>query len=110
MKRSIPAVRVARRLQATEHTLDRALVETSALIQSMVECRTEAGLAAEVGQTALMSMIEGLRRLGEARGAVAEGHASLADVAETQDLGWRLEGPLESKEPRILRTVTAVAA
>ena len=63
-------VRIARRLQSTEHAVDKAMVETSALIQTMIEGRRDAGLAAEVGHLALLDMV-GVR--------------------------WSLEGPLEEK-------------
>ena len=90
-------VRIARRLQTTAHAVDKALVETSALIQAMIEARGEAGFAADVGQPALRDMVRGLSRLAEARGAVVEGHEGLAAVAAAQGLGWRLEGPIEQK-------------
>ncbi|WP_339873462.1 hypothetical protein [uncultured Brevundimonas sp.] len=90
-------VRIARRLQSTEHAVDKAMVETSALIQTMIEGRRDAGLAAEVGHLALLDMVRGLNRLAEARSAVIDGHQALADVASAQGVRWSLEGPLEEK-------------
>jgi len=97
MKNRHVGVRIARRLQTTEHAVDKAMVETSALIQAMIESRVDAGLAADVGQLALINMVRGLSQLAEARGAVVDGHEGLAAVAAAQDVGWRLEGPLEEK-------------
>lgn len=90
-------VRIARRLQTTEHAVDKAMVETTALIQAMIEGRSEAGFAADVGQPALATLVRGLSQLADARGAVVEGHAALAVVAATQGVSWRLEGPFEEK-------------
>ena len=103
-------VRIARRLQTTEHAVDKAMVETSALIQAMIEARSEAGFAAEVGQPALLDMVRGLSQLAEARGAVVEGHGSLAAVATAQGLGWRLEGPNEQKTTPVIVGVTGASA
>lgn len=103
-------VRIARRLRTTEHAVDKAMVETSALIQAMIEARGEAGLAAEVGQPALLDMVRGLSQLAAARGAVVEGHGSLAAVAVAQGLGWRLEGPDEQKTTPVIVGVTGASA
>lgn len=102
--------RIARRLQSTEHAVDKAMIETSALIQAMIEGRTDAGFAAEVGQTALLSMVRGLNQLAEARGAVVQGHEGLAAVAATQGVRWRLDGPLEEKTRPLLVEATEMAA
>jgi hypothetical protein len=102
--------RIARRLQTTEHAVDKALIETSALIQAMVEARKDAGFAADVGHPALLHMVRGLSQLAEARGAVVEGHEGLAAVAANQGVGWRLEGPLEDKtRPPVLTAVETAA-
>lgn len=103
-------VRIARRLQTTEHAVDKALIETSALIQAMIEARKDAGFAADVGHPALLHMVRGLTRLAEARGAVVEGHEGLADVAARQGLGWRLDGPLEEKTRPVPLTPIEIAA
>jgi hypothetical protein len=91
--------RIARRLRTAEHAVDKAMVETTALIQAMIESRAEAGLAARVGQPALVNMVRGLTQLTEARGAVVEGHDNLALVAEAAGIAWRIEGPIEDKPP-----------
>jgi hypothetical protein len=111
MKNRQVGVRIARRLKTTEHAVDKAMVETSALIQAMIEARGEAGFAAEVGQPALLDMVRGLAQLAEARGAVVEGHGGLAAVAAAQGLSWRVEGPMEEKTvPTLLGVAGASAA
>lgn len=90
-------VRIARHLQTAEHAVDKAMVETTALIQAMIEGRAEAGFAADVGQPALVRMVRGLSQLANARGAVVEGHEALASVAAAQGVVWRMEGPFEEK-------------
>ena len=97
MKNRHVGVRIARRLQTTEHAVDKAMVETSALIQAMIEGRIDAGFAADVGQLALLNMVRSLNQLAQARGTVIDGHQALAEVASTQGVGWYLEGPLEEK-------------
>lgn len=103
-------VRIARRLQTTEHAVDKAMVETTALIQAMIEGRADAGFAAEVGHPALLKIVRGLSQLAEARGAVVQGHEGLAAVASTQGVLWRIEGPLEEKtRPAVVGAIVAAA-
>ena len=90
-------VRVARCLQNAEHAVDTAMLETNALIQAMVEGRKSAGLAAEVGQKALSDAVYGLKELVDARARVVATHQELAVVAQSENLGWRMDGPLERK-------------
>jgi len=97
MKNRHVSARIARRLQIAEHAVDKAMVETSALIQAMIEGRADAGFAAEVGHLALVNVVRSLSQLTEARGAVVDGHGELAAVAIAHDIGWRLDGPLEEK-------------
>lgn len=108
MKNRHVSARIARRLQIAEHAVDKAMVETSALIQAMIEGRTDAGFAAEVGHFALLNMVRGLSQLAEARGAVVDGHGGLAAVASAHDMGWRLDGPIEDKPKPV--PVAAIAA
>ncbi|HYC74680.1 hypothetical protein [Brevundimonas sp.] len=109
MKNRHVGVRIARRLQTAEHAVDKAMVETSALIQAMIESRADAGFAAAVGHPALLDMVRGLSQLAEARGAVVDGHNGLAAVAEAHAIGWRLDGPLEDKPIAVVEAVPAAA-
>ncbi len=110
MKNRHVSARIARRLQTAEHAVDKAMVETSALIQAMIEGRVEAGFAAEVGHPALLNIVRSLSRLADARGAVVEGHSGLAAIASEHDIGWRLDGPLEEKpKPGVVGAIQAAA-
>lgn len=90
-------VRVARQVQMTEKAVDSAMVAASALIQAMIECRGDAGLAAEVGHGELTAVVTGLGRLNEVRGLVVQAHSGLAAVADDQGIVWRMDGPYEHK-------------
>lgn len=109
MRNPLIATRIARRLRTAEHAVDTAMIETTALIQLMIESRIEAGFAAQVGQTALLDMVRSLSQLAQARSAVVDGHQGLADVAEAAGMGWRMEGPIESKPIATPRVVPAAA-
>ena len=90
-------LRVARQVRAAEQAVDQAMIEVCKLIQTSLEGRVEAHLAAEVGQSALEDIVTGLNRLATVRAAVAAGHAGLATVADTHRIGWRLDGLEEGK-------------
>lgn len=90
-------VKIARQLRTAEHAVDQAMIEVCRLIQTSLEGRVEAHLAAEVGQAALEDIVTGLNQLAKVRASVASGHAGLLDVAETQQIGWRMDGMNEKK-------------
>ena len=90
-------VRVARQVRNAEHAVDQAMIEVCRLVQTALEGRVEAQLAAEVGQSALANMVRGLSQLAEVRGAVIASHGELAQVADEPQVGWYLDGPRESK-------------
>ncbi|MDQ1154149.1 hypothetical protein [Brevundimonas sp. SORGH_AS_0993] len=100
MKDRLVGVRVARQLRTAEHAIDQAMVEVCRLIQTSLEGRVESRLAAEVGQSALESIVAGLGQLTTVRASVVAGHADLATVAEDHGIGWRLEGVGEDKGTR----------
>lgn len=97
MKRDQTAARIARRLRDAEKDIDQACLSANALVQSMIEGRSDAGMAAEVGQDALEHVVSGLGALTNARRQVVAGHAALLAVAEAKKMIWRLDGPLEEK-------------
>lgn len=90
-------VRVARQVRSAEHAVDQAMIEVARLVQTALEGRVEAQLAAEVGQEALANMVRGLSQLAEVRGAVIASHVDLAHVADEHQVGWYLDGPREDK-------------
>lgn len=97
MKRHQTAARIARSLREAEKDIDQACLSATALVQTMIEGRTAAGMAAEVGQEALEHIVSGLGALAAARRQVVTGHSALLAVAEAKNLIWRLDGPLEEK-------------
>lgn len=94
---TLNAVRVARTLRNTEHSIDEALVQGADYLKSMIEGRRQFNLAAEVGQDALDAAVESLSLMVQARSAQVRSHSAVARVAEAQNVGWRLDGPLEQK-------------
>jgi hypothetical protein len=97
-------LRVARQVRTAEQAVDQAMIEVCKLIQTSLEGRVEARLAAEVGQSALEDIVAGLNRLATVRAAVAAGHAGLAAIAEEHQIGWRMEGMGESKTKSVAST------
>lgn len=97
MKQIRSAARVARKVQQTEAAIDQSILETTALIAGIIEASREGHLAAEVGQGAIANMIVGLQAMATARGAIANGHADLAQVADDLAIQWRMDGPLVQK-------------
>jgi hypothetical protein len=90
-------VRIARQVRTTEHAIDKAMIEVCRLIQTSLEGRVEARLAAEVGQSALENIVAGLGQLTTVRASVVAGHADLATVADDHGIGWRMDGIGEGK-------------
>jgi len=97
MKQIRSAARVVRQLQETEAAVDQAILRGNALVTAMIEARLEGRLAAEVGQDAFDNIVNGIRAMTEARGAIVRGHGNLAKVADDLAIEWRLDGPLEQK-------------
>lgn len=101
MRKIKSAARIARQLQETEAAMDQSILRANALVTAMIEARIEGRLAAEVGQGALDNIVQGLKAMTDARGAIARGHGDLAKVADGLAIEWRLDGPLEEKlQPR----------
>lgn len=90
-------VRVARQVRTAEHAVDQAMIEVCKLVQASLEGRAEVRLAAEVGQSALEHIVQGLSQLATVRANIAAGHADLATVADDHQIGWRMDGPFEEK-------------
>jgi hypothetical protein len=90
-------VHIARQLRTAEHAVDNALAEMFRLGTRMIEGRKAANLAASVGQQSLTDVLSGLTALNTARMAAISAHAGLLEVADDQGIGWRLDGPTESK-------------
>lgn len=90
-------VHIARQLLTTEHAVDTALAEMFRLGARMIEGRKDAHLAAAVGQDSLTELVSGMSALNAARLATIAVHGGLLEVAGDHGVGWRLDGPTESK-------------
>ena len=80
-------VRIARRLQTAEHAVDRAMIETTALIQAMIEGRADAGFAADVGHPALLNVVRGLNQIAVASAEAAVAATAIHNALREAD-GW----------------------
>ena len=103
-------VRIARKIQESEHAIDQAMIAVSAMIQTMIEGRLEVGVAAQTGHLALNHAVEGLARLNQVRGDVIAGHDALKDIAEAASIPYRMDGTLEPKIIPTGRTLSVVQA
>jgi len=106
MKNMQIGVRVARQVRSAEHAVDHAMIEVCRLIETSLEGRLEAKLAAEVGQQTLFEIVTALGQLTQVRSALVSGHDGLAKVAENHAIGWRLEGGQEAKIPSAAAAAT----
>ncbi|MFC5345328.1 hypothetical protein ACETK8_14300 [Brevundimonas staleyi] len=89
--------RIARKLQDTEHAVDRALIATSDLIKTLIEGRLEVGVAAQSGHDALIQAVGGLNGLSIVRGQLIASHDELKALAEAAGIPYRMEGTMEPK-------------
>lgn len=89
--------RIARKIQTTEHAVDRAMVAASELLQAMLDGRREAAVGADVGHEEISDVVASLAQLNGARGLVVRSHGGLAQVADKLGVAWRLSGPHEEK-------------
>jgi hypothetical protein len=103
-------VRIARKIQESEHAIDHAMIAVSAMIQTMIEGRLEVGVAAQTGHVALNHAIDGLARLNQVRGDVIAGHDVLKSVADAAGIPYRMEGTMEPKVGTPTGRLSVVAA
>lgn len=90
-------VQVARQLRTVEHAVDEAMAEALRLGAIMLDARRAAGFGAALGQDALDSVLGGVSAMNSARASVVSAHGRLADIADEQDVRWRLDGATEAK-------------
>ena len=110
--RRIAAQGVAEQLFAAEVAIDAAISATAALTGLMPKARQDAGVAAEIGQDALLKASETLAMLVRARAQIVETHGALAVAQRDMGLGAVNFGGLVSKvaDPAASRHLTPVAA
>jgi hypothetical protein len=71
---------VANRLFATEDAIDKALMEASQLLQTMLQARQDLGLSAVVADKAPAQLSQAIAALTAARSAVVEVHGALEET------------------------------
>ena len=103
-------VRIARKIQESEHAIDHAMIAVSAMIQTMIEGRLEVGVAAQTGHSALDHAVAGLSRLTQVRADVIAGHDALKDIAEEAGIPYRMDGTMEPKITPARGALTVVQA
>ena len=79
-ERRIAAEAVAEALFAAEKAIDAAIASTAILTTMMPTSRDAANLSVMVGQDALVSAIETMRALGQARQSIVETHKGLSQA------------------------------
>ena len=84
---------VAQDLRGLEHSLDEALAKAGSMLLTLSEGRRRAGLGANVGQHALVSVGD----IIAARGDIVKAHSRFARVADAMGLDYTTMGPLEDK-------------
>lgn len=99
MKRAQVGARIARQIQTTEHAVDRAMVEASELLQTLLDGRRDAAVGADVGHAEISDVVASLAQLNDARGLVVRSHGGLSQVARALGVSVRMEGPMEQKSP-----------
>jgi len=92
MDKAFIAQGVANKLFATEKSLDKAIADASTLLASMVEARSQLGVAACVGNDAIARVSQTIATLGEARSQVVAAHEDLADVKTRIGIRTKLIG------------------
>lgn len=103
---------VAEQLFAAEVAIDAAISATAALAGLMPQARQEAGVAAEIGQDALLKASETIAMLVRARAQIVETHSALAVAQRNMGLGAVNFGGLVDKiaDPAATRHLAPVAS
>ncbi|MDP1631370.1 MAG: hypothetical protein Q8L66_08115 [Caulobacter sp.] len=100
MEKAFVAQRVARKLFATEHALDAAMIEASELMADLLRARKDVNLSAVVGDAASAKLVEALSALGEARTAIVGVHNELNEVKLRIGVRTKMLG-FEDKPPEL---------
>lgn len=98
MEKALVAQRVANRLFATEKAVDVAMTEAASLMTSFIEARSDLGLSAVVGDHATAKVAQAIATLADARRAVVEAHAELADLKVRVGIRTKLIGVVDKPD------------
>jgi hypothetical protein len=91
---------LALRLEAAEQAIDRALIETAALMAALPQARNDAYLSALAGQKAFEGVAAGVAALAEARRGVVQAHRVLGDLARRLGVETTAVGPVDKPADR----------
>ena len=116
-QRRLLGQQLADQLFAAEAAIDAALAATATLAAMMPTARQEAGVAACMGQDAILSVIQTCGDLGQARSNIVATHRALAAVQKQAGLGavnfggWvdKEADPADVRSPSGTRQLTPVA-
>ncbi len=98
-QRRLLADQVAEGLFAAEAAIDAALTKTAALAGIMPAARSDAGLSALIGQSAVERASEAFAALALARRSIVETHKELAIAQKQMGLGAVAYGGNQDKPP-----------
>ena len=87
MNRTVAQLRIAREIQDAELALNEALLKQTSLFTSLVTARRETGVAAFVGQDALMRLNKSQQQLLSAGGDLARVHGRLLEIGRETNGG-----------------------
>ena len=81
MTTEVARLRIARKIQATETALDKALTLQSELFATLIEARRETGSGPALGQDTLLRMAKVQQSLLDAGGDLARVHGRLLEIS-----------------------------
>ena len=105
--KALVAQKLANKLFATEAAVDAAMAEAMDFLAGMAEARTEARMAATVGNEATAKIAEAISILAQARTAVVAAHGELADLKLRAGVRTKMIGIMD-KPPEGSSTPLAV--
>lgn len=100
MEKAFVVQRVARKLFATERSLDAAMTEAAELMADLLKARKDLNLSAVVGDAAPAKLVEAMAALAEARTAIVSVHNELNDVKLRIGVRTKMTG-FEEKPPEL---------
>jgi hypothetical protein len=98
MDKNVAATKVASRLFAAEAAIDAAMMETSKLLETMVQARREVNIAVPALDVAEARVAEAIAALAQTRRATVAAHGAMANVERKYGIQHTATGG-QSKNP-----------
>lgn len=92
-------ISISKALRPSEDALDGAIVKSAELIMTVINGRMAAGLAAESGHGAIMSLTRSMAKLAEARDDAMAGHRQLTELRDRMGFNEHAFGCTNGKVP-----------